>query len=201
MGEPSELGGDWGGERCWNVEAVERGLAVGVAVVIDVPLGEGGAKPAKERAATGVGGKRRAALAIDLTEAVELGVEGVSKIVAEGARTRDGDSCLGKGSSVKAQETLPGDFAAEGAGVGESELGEVEGAEEGGFLGIVGGGARREAAVELRAHRGESDAELLQGKTIGFRFRRKPELLDKVQRESGEERCLIRDCCGFLRGW
>jgi hypothetical protein len=121
--------------------------------------------------------------------------------VAEGAGTRDGDGCLGKGSSVEAQETLPGDLAAEGTGVGECELGEVEGAEEGGFLGIIGGSARREAAVELRAHRGESDAELLQGKTIGFRFRSNPELLDKVQRESGEKRCLIRDCCGLLRRW
>jgi hypothetical protein len=43
-------------------------------MVIYVTLGEGRAEPAKERAATGVGGQRRVPLPIDLTEAIKLGV-------------------------------------------------------------------------------------------------------------------------------
>ena len=58
---------------CW-VEVVEGGFAAGSAVVIDVALGEGGAKPPKERAATRVRGKRGVALSPNLSKTVEFGV-------------------------------------------------------------------------------------------------------------------------------
>ena len=121
--------------------------------------------------------------------------------MAERGGAGDGDGRLGERSSVEAEEALPGDLPSEGAGVGESEFGEMEGTEEGGFLGRIGVGAGREAMVEFCSHRGEGGAELLLGEAAGLRFRSEPELLSKARRKPGQERCLMRGRCGLLRGW
>jgi hypothetical protein len=85
VGERNEFGREWRDRSCGcgDVERVQRSLAMSATVVIDVTLRECGAEPAKERAATGVRGQRGPALAIHLTESVELGVERVRKIVAQ----------------------------------------------------------------------------------------------------------------------
>jgi len=89
-GEASKLrgfGGDFcccdGGGLIAGFSFGERRLAPGSAVVVDVALGERGAKPAHERAAAGVTGEWGAALAGALGEAEELGVEGVGEVFAE----------------------------------------------------------------------------------------------------------------------
>jgi hypothetical protein len=118
-------------------------------VVIDVSLRKGSAKPAEERAATRVGGQRRTALAIDLAETIKLGVERVGQVMATRSGASDGDSRLSERSAVEANKTLPGDLAAKGAGVCQSEFREAKRAEEGGFLCWIGVSAGRETVIEL----------------------------------------------------
>jgi len=60
--------GEGSGSRA-GCRGVEWGLAVGAAVVIDVPLRERGAQPAEQRAAAGVRSQRRLAHAVDLAQA------------------------------------------------------------------------------------------------------------------------------------
>ena len=168
MSEAVEFGGEWGGGLRWGsgfgaFDGVERGLAVGAAVVVDVALGEGGAEPAEERAAAGVGGERGTALAVALGEAEEFGVEGVGEVVAEGGRAGDGDGGLGERRAVEREEALPGGFAAEGAGLGEGEFGQAERAVEGSLLGGSGVGFRGVVVVVLCADAGEGGGELFAG--------------------------------------
>jgi hypothetical protein len=92
------------------------------AVVIYVALSQSGAEPAKKRSATGVGGQGRATLAVNLTKAVEPGVKGVGKVVSEGSGTGNGDRGLCERSTVKAKEALPGDLAAQSAGLGKRQF-------------------------------------------------------------------------------
>jgi hypothetical protein len=64
-------------EFCWDwrwfclgrrsVESIEWRFAMRSAVMIDMALGKGGAKPAEERATAGIRGERRPAFSIDLT--------------------------------------------------------------------------------------------------------------------------------------
>jgi len=105
-------------------------------VVVNVALGERGAKPAHERAAAGVAGERRTANARALGEAEELGVEGVGEIFAERRGAGDGDGGLAQWGAEASEELLPGGFAAEGAGLGESEIGDLERAKK---LFLLGG--------------------------------------------------------------
>jgi len=162
VGKVREFGGDGRRVRLtgWAVEGVEWGLAVGAAVVIDVPLRERGAQPAEQRAAAGVRSQRRLAPAVDLAQAVQFRVERFGKIVAQRGRAGDRDCGLGEGSTIEAEEALPCDFPPEGAGVSESQLREMERVEEGSLLRGIGGSGRGKAMVELRADSSEGDAEL-----------------------------------------
>ena len=202
VGKVSEFGGDGRRVRLgrWAVEGVERRLAVGAAVVIDVALGECGAQPAEQRAAAGVRGQRGLAHAVDLAQAVQFRVERFGKVVAKRGRAGDGDGGLGEGSTIEPEEALPCDFPAEGAGLSESQLREMERVEEGGLLrgiGKIGGG---KAMVVLRADGGEGGAELVQRKAAGLGFRRVPEFLDKSG--AGARRGAVwRGGCGGLRSW
>jgi hypothetical protein len=173
VSETSEFGGEWSDGSCrrGDVQGAQRSLAMSATVMVDVPLRERGAKPAKERAATGVGGQRGAALAIDLTESVELGVKRVRKIMAESGGAGDSDGGLSKRNAVEAHKALPGDLTSKSAGVGQCELREAEGTKEGCFLGGVGVSAKRKTIVEFGANRGERDAELFERKVADLRFR------------------------------
>jgi len=68
--------------RC-DIDRFKRGLAMGPAVAIHVPLSQDRTEPAEKRATAGIGGQWRTALAIDLTKTIELGVKRVREIVAE----------------------------------------------------------------------------------------------------------------------
>jgi hypothetical protein len=85
MLETSEFRAGRRGRRCLrrNIEHVERGLPVGTAVVIYMPLSQDRAEPSEKRTTAGVGGQWRTALAIDLTKTVEFRVKRISEIVAE----------------------------------------------------------------------------------------------------------------------
>src|ERR1035441_1866175 len=124
VGKLSKFGGDGRRVRLagWAVEGVEWCLAVGAAVVIDVPLRERGAQPAEQRAAAGVRSQRRLAHAVDLAQAVQFRVERFGKVVAKRGRAGDRDSVLGEGSTIEAEEALPCDLPPEGAGVSEGLL-------------------------------------------------------------------------------
>ena len=67
----------------WKFMVVEGTFAMGVAMVIDVPLCERGSEPAHERAAARVGSKRRAAIAIALCESEEVRVERPGEVFAQ----------------------------------------------------------------------------------------------------------------------
>jgi hypothetical protein len=77
MRESSKLGADRLGRRCLrsDIERVKRGLAMGPAVAIHMPLSQDRTEPAEKRATAGIGGQWRTALAIDLTKTIELGVK------------------------------------------------------------------------------------------------------------------------------
>jgi hypothetical protein len=135
-------------------------------VVVDVALGERGAEPAHERAAAGVAGERRAAFAGALGEAEELGVEGVGEVFAERRGAGDGDGGLAQRRAEASEELLPGGFAAESAGLGEREIGELERAKKLFLLSGSGERAGRKTEVVLRADGGERVGELGCGEGI-----------------------------------
>lgn len=131
-------------------------FAPGLAVVVDVALGDGGAQPAEQRSAALVGGERGAAMAVAQVEAVELGVEAVGEFAALGFIAGDGDGGAGEGLLVECEEALPGARLALGAGVGERQVGEAQAAEIGG-LNLGGGRDSGGVAVVLFASAGDQD--------------------------------------------
>ena len=124
---------------------------MGAAVMVDVTLGEGSAEPAEQGTAAGVGCERRPALAAWSGQAEELGVERVGKVLAECGRVGDGDCGLGERRAIETEEALPCRFAAEGAGLGEGEVGQAQRPIEGGLLRGRGARVRRQVVVILLA--------------------------------------------------
>lgn len=125
----------WNWLRCGCERVIGRRVAIGfrqrlfapgLAVVVDVALGERGAQPTEQRSAALVGVERRAALAIAQVEAIELGVERVGEFAAKGVAAGDGDGGAGEGLAIERKKALPGVFVAQGAGAGEGQIGEPE---------------------------------------------------------------------------
>jgi len=123
-------------------------------------LGERGAEPAHQRAAAGVAGEWGAAFARALGEAEELGVERIGEVFAERRGAGDGAGGVAQWSAEASEELLPCGFAAESAGLGKREIGELERAKK--LLLLSGSGERagRKTEVVLRADGGERVGEL-----------------------------------------
>jgi len=155
MHEEVELGGlrscGGGGYGCcfaaFNV--FERSFTIGAAVMVDVALGQGGAKPAHKGTSTGVRGKWRPPLAAGGGQTEQLGVERVGEVVAKRGRSGDGNGGLCERHAVETEETLPGGIAAEGTGLGQGEFGKMETSVEGRLLGRGWDGLGRLVEVML----------------------------------------------------
>ena len=189
LGEGLGVGG-WG--EVWGgiVVVVERQLAVSATVLVDEALGERGAQPDEEGAASGVGGERGFALGVAVlvftfAEAEEFGVEGVGEVLAEGGGMSGLDGEAGEGFAVAGDEVLPAGVAAEGAGLGEGEIREVEPAEETGLLGEAGLVVGGEAEVAADAGGEEDGLELGLGEGVGIWLGDEPELGEQLRWELG----------------
>jgi hypothetical protein len=154
-------------------------------MVINVPLGQRGAEPAEKRPTPGVRSQRRTALAIELPQPVQFGIERVGEIMAHGCGAGDGDCGFGQRVTVDAEEALPGGIAAQSAGVGHSQLRYTEGAKEGSSLPTIGMIAGRQAIVDLFPDRREHNTELLAAKPAVCPLCTAPKLLHEILWELG----------------
>jgi hypothetical protein len=100
-----------------DIKRIEWSLAMHTSMVIHMPLGQDGTQPTHERTTTGVRRQRRTALSVDLTETEELGVDGVSQVVAHGGGASDGGGGTGQGLTVEREKAFPRQLATESAGV------------------------------------------------------------------------------------
>jgi len=185
--------------RRGDVEGIERGFAMETAVVIDMALGEGSAKPAQQRTTAGIGGQGGAALAIKLAQSVKLRVQRVGQLVAKGSGSSDGNGRLGERRTVEVNEPLPSDLTPEDAGVGKSKLRETERTEESGLLGSIGICLGRKTVVELCTYGGKNRCELFRSEAALLSRRSKPKLLDHTYRKPRRNRQRTRPWRGFLR--
>ena len=104
--------------------------------------------------------------------------------MAECRRLGDGDGRLRKLRAILREEPLPGRVAAQSAGLGQREFGQMQRAQESGPLRRVGRRARGLTVVEPMAQRGKSRAELIAGEAGGFGLGRKPQFVEQRLRNS-----------------
>lgn len=95
---------------------------MGAAMVVDVALGERGAQPTHEGAASAVGGERAAAFAFAESKTVKLGIEAVGEFAAQRVTASNGNGSADQGLAMHGNEALPSAFVAVGAGAGEHQV-------------------------------------------------------------------------------
>src|SRR5580692_7230660 len=129
------------------------------AMMVSKSLHEGGTEPSLKRSAAGVRGQRRSAFTLDAAKSVELGIEGVGKILAQCGRPGDRCCAPDKKRPIAAQESLPCRVAPKCAGMRKCKFDEMKRAEVCGFLQQIGCIAGREAVIHLLADRSEYGAK------------------------------------------
>jgi hypothetical protein len=97
----------------------------------------------------------------------------------------DCDGGLRQGSTVEAKETLPGNFATQGASLSEGQLGRAKGSEKRDLLDRVWTDFGSQAMIALRADGLECGGEFVAGEVARFRGRTEPKPLDEFKWESG----------------
>ena len=95
-------------------------------------------------------------------KAEQLCVNRVGHLLAQRCGTCNSDGGVGQRGAIEAQEPLPCSLPAKGAGMGQRQLGEMEGAVECGLLSGTGRNAGRKAMIDSFACENQDSGERFQ---------------------------------------